>query len=46
MVQWLALGTFAAVVLGSIPGQGTKILLSHAAQPKKKKKRDTQRSCM
>ena len=26
VIQWLGLGTFTAVGLGSIPGQGTKIL--------------------
>ena len=55
MVQWLALGAFAAVGLSSMVGQRTKILLNHAAQLKKKKKkeeeeeeeeRETQRSCM
>ena len=35
MVQWLGLGAFTAVGLGSIPGWGTKI--PQAMQPKKKK---------
>ena len=35
MVQWLELGASAARGLGSIPGQGTKIL--QAMQPKEKK---------
>ena len=35
MVQWLRLCTSTVGGVGSIPGQGTKIL--HAAQPKKKK---------
>ena len=39
MAQWLALGGFAAVGLGSMVGKRTKILLNHAAQLKKKKKR-------
>ena len=39
MVQWLALGAFAAVGLSSMVGQRTKILLNHAAQLKKKKKK-------
>ena len=38
MAQWLALGGFAAVGLGSMVGKRTKILLNHAAQLKKKKK--------
>ena len=37
--QWLALGGFAAVGLGSMVGKRTKILLNHAAQLKKKKKK-------
>ena len=36
MVQWLRLHASTAVGIGSIPGQGTKIL--HAIWPKKKKK--------
>ena len=35
VVQWLELGASAARGLGSIPGQGTKIL--QAMQPKEKK---------
>lgn len=37
--QWLALGAFAAVALGSTLGQGAKVLLSHAAQPKRRRRR-------
>ena len=36
-VQWLGLCTSTAEGMGLIPGQGTKILSSHKAQPKKKK---------
>ena len=35
--QWLGLGTFAAVGLGPIPGQRTRIL--QAARPKKNKRK-------
>ena len=34
-VQWLGFRAFTAVGPGSIPGQGTKIPLSHVARPKK-----------
>ena len=36
-VQWLGLGTFTAVALGSIPGWGTKILQDMKHSQKKKK---------
>ena len=35
MVQWLGPGAFTVRVLGSIPGQGTKI--PHTSQKKKKR---------
>ena len=38
MVQWLGLGTFTAMVLGSIPGQGTKIPQASQSSQKRKKK--------
>ena len=38
VVQWLGLGAFTAVGLGSIPGGGTKIL--QAAQHSHKKKKE------
>ena len=36
VVQWLGLGTLAAKALGSIPGQGTKILQAMWCSQKKK----------
>ena len=41
MVQWLGLGAFTAVHLGSIPVRGTEILQAklHGQSKKKKKKR-------
>ena len=36
MVHWLGLGAFTAVGLGSIPGQGTKILQATQLGQKKK----------
>ena len=36
MVQWLGLGTFTAMVPGSIPGRGTTIHKLHGAAKKKK----------
>ena len=40
MVQWLGLGAFTAEGMGSIPGQGTKVLQAMwHGQKKKKKKR-------
>ena len=36
-IQWLALHDATAGLVGLIPGQGTKILVSFMAQPKKKK---------
>ena len=38
-VQWLRLGAFTAVGLGSIPGQGTKILQALWHEKEKKKRR-------
>ena len=38
MVQWLGLGAFTAVALGSIPGQGTKIPPAHKLSGTGKKK--------
>ena len=38
-VQWLGLCTFTAEGLGSIPGQGTKILQAVQCGKKKKKKK-------
>ena len=40
-VQWLGPGAFTAVVVGSVPGWGTKILQAawHGQKKKKKKKR-------
>ena len=38
VVQWLGLQASTAGGIGSIPGQGTKIL--HATQPKKKKREE------
>ena len=35
-IQWLALHDATAGLVGLIPGQGTKILVSFMAQPKKK----------
>ena len=37
MVQWLGLGAFTAVVLGSVPGRGTKILQAMRRSQKTKK---------
>ena len=39
VVQWLGLCTFSAVVLGLIPGQGTKIPQAEWCSQKKKKKK-------
>ena len=36
-IQWLGLGAFTAMGLGSIPGQGTKILQASQGSWKKKK---------
>ena len=47
MVQWLGLGTFTAMALGSNPSRGTKI--SQAAwhgQKKKEKKKRKQSQCL
>ena len=38
-IQCLGLGTFTAVDPGSIPGQGTKILLRHCSTASKKKRK-------
>ena len=38
-IQCLGLGTFTAVDPGSIPGQGTKILLRHCSTASKKKEK-------
>ena len=38
MLQWLELHTFTVLDLGSIPGQGTKILQATGYGRKKKKK--------
>ena len=41
-VQWLGLGAFMARGLGSIPGEGTKILQAAWQGQKKKEKRNSQ----
>ena len=43
MVQWLGLHAFTAEGLGSIPGQGTKIL--QAVQCRQKKKERERHTC-
>ena len=44
MVQWLGLCAFTAEGMGSVPGQGTKILQAmQLAAAKKKKKRKEKR---
>ena len=44
MVQWLGLGTFTAVGLGLIPGQGTKIpqAVRHGLKNKKNHRQENQ----
>ena len=40
VVQWLGLSAFTAESLGSIPGQGTKILKATQCSKKKKKRKE------